>query len=622
MPSLPLTLPSVLFSGSAGGLNADVPGRFDVAIGGRGYFIDWEQTGGYQFRTVPLLRQQSDTGDTVGSQSINPEGLWRRAVDEWFLGAGQDDYDRPASASSRFRSSKGVDVWNRGRVSLLPDTTESLASSYADVKVMAAGGRLYVADGQTARFTTDPYASSPSYTPVTGLATANITAQASTGYHVMFAQGASGVYLSNTGSTSASSWITGSITDIAWVKNRVLASDGGNLYEIDHNNLFSGTHAKPSPLYTHEDAGWTWVGFAEGTNHIYAAGYAGDKSEVFRMTLQPDGTALTSPSVAARLPDGETVTAIYGYLGFVLIGTDKGVRLAVQDTNGNLTLGAVIETGSEVLGFEGQGQYVWFTWGAYDSVSSGLGRMDLANLSDPNALVPAYASDLMTDSQANVNSVATFDGRRVFAVSGEGVYAESGDLVAEGSLDSGLITYGLAERKTAVNVKLNADFVDGGTVTMMLAADEDSFDSLGAATSVNDTSFSADETNGTRHEIRLKLSRSGTDSTKGPKVLSWMLQAYPRAQGSQIALIPVLLRSVVEVPYREPERVNIIEERDALDSLWRQRTLTTFQEGSRSHVGIVEDLIWTAEEPSDLEDDFGHAQGTVMVRFKIIEGAY
>ena len=46
MPTLPLTLPSVMFTGSAGGLNADVPGRFDVAIGGRGYFIDWEQREG------------------------------------------------------------------------------------------------------------------------------------------------------------------------------------------------------------------------------------------------------------------------------------------------------------------------------------------------------------------------------------------------------------------------------------------------------------------------------------------------------------------------------------------------------------------------------------------------
>lgn len=622
MPTLPLTLPSVMFTGSAGGLNADVPGRFDVAIGGRGYFIDWEQREGYQFRTVPLLRQQSDTGETVGSQSINPEGLWRRSVEEWFIGAGQDDYDRPSSDSARFRSSKGVDVWTRGRLTLLPDTAESLSSSNTNLKVLSAGGRLYVADGQTARFTTDPYAASPSYTAVTGTAVADITALASTGYHVMIAQGASGIYLSDTGSTSASSWITGGITDVAYVKNRVMASYGVDLYEITHNNLFSGTHAKPSALYSHEDTSWTWVGFAEGTNHIYAAGYSGDKSEIFRMTLQADGTALTAPSIAGRLPDGEIVTGVYGYLGFLLIGSNKGFRLAVQDTNGNLTLGALIETGSTVRAFEGQGQYVWFTWEAYDSTSSGLGRMDLANLSDRNALVPAYASDLMTTSQANVASVATFDGKRVFTVSGDGFYAQDTDLVAEGSLDSGLINYGLAERKTAVNFKLNGDFADGGTITVMLAANEGVFDSLGAATSASDTSFSADEATGTRHEVRVKLARSSTDNTKGPKLLSWTLQGYPRSQGSQIVVIPVLLRSIVDVPYREPERIDIVEERDALDSLWRQRTLTTFQEGSRSHIGIIEDLIWTAESPSDLQDDFGQAQGTVTVRFKIIEGAY
>jgi len=611
-----------LFTGTAGGLSADVPGRYDVALGGRGYFIDWEARNGYQFQTVPLLRRQSDTGEAVGSQSINPEGLWRRTVEEWHIGAGQSDYDRPSSDASRFRSSKGIDVWDRWELSLLPDTAESLSSANTNLKVMAAGGRLYVADGQTARFTTDPYAASPSYTAVTGTAAASITALASTGYHVMVALGASGIYLTNTGSSAASSWITGDITDVAYVKNRVMASHGVDLYEIDHTSLFSGSHSKPSALFSHEDTGWSWVGFAEGTNHIYAAGYSGDKSEIFRMTLQSDGTALTAPSVAGRLPDGEIVSSVYGYLGFLLIGSDKGFRLAAADANGNLTLGALIETGSTVSGFEGQGQYVWFTWDAYDSTSSGLGRMDLANLSDLNALVPAYASDLMATSQANITSVATFNDKRVFAVSGDGFYAEDGDLVAEGTLDSGLVNYGLAERKTAVNVKLNGDFADGGTITPMLSANEGAFDALGAATSANDTSFSADESTGTRHEVRVKLARSGVDATKGPKLLSWMLQGYPRAQGSQIAIVPILLRSIVDVPYREPERIDIIEERDALDSLWRQRTLTTFQEGSRSHVGIIEDLVWTAESPSDLQEDFGQAQGTVTVRFKIIEGAY
>lgn len=616
--AIPLTLPFVPFSGTAGGLSLDVPGKYPIALGGTGYFIDWNARDRYQFRTLDLLRSQSDSGTAVGAQSINPEGLWRKTVDEWHLGAGQTDFDRASSSTQRFRSSKGIDPWERGQLSLLPDTTESLDSSSTNLKVLSANDRLYVADNQTLKYTADPFAGSPSYTSVTGTAAAAITAIASTGYRVMVAQGASGIYRTETDSSSATSWVTGTIDDVAYVKGRVLAASGTAIHEItaalDASADTLATHG--TELLDHADSNFEWVGFAEGLNHIYAAGFSGDKSEIYRIEIKADGTGLTAPTVAGRLPDGEIISSIYGYLGFVLVGTTKGLRLAIADTNGNLTFGALIETGTNVRCWEGQGQYVWFGWETYDSVSSGLGRLDLATMSDESALVPAYASDLMVTAQAGILSVATHSSKRCLAVSGDGIYVQDTDLVSEGSIDSGLISFGLAEQKTAVNVKATADFSSGGTLTVSLCEDDQGFTALGATTMATKVTFDANETSGTRHEIRLKLDRSSTDSTKGPTIRSWMLQAFPRVAATQIVTIPILLRASVDGVSFDVE-----QERDAIESLWSERNLTTFQEGSRSHIGIVENFIWNAEDPITDLADYGQTQGTLTVQFKIIEGA-
>ena len=76
-----------LFTGSTAAL-ADVPGKYPVALGGRGFLLDLASE---QFRaeSIPLLRQQADQSEQPGEGSVNPEDLWRRMASTWRLGAGQ-----------------------------------------------------------------------------------------------------------------------------------------------------------------------------------------------------------------------------------------------------------------------------------------------------------------------------------------------------------------------------------------------------------------------------------------------------------------------------------------------------------------------------------------------------
>jgi len=71
------------------------------------------------------VRDSVDQSAEPGEQAINPQGLWRRSQSSWHYGAGQIYSDTADAEPYRFRSSKGIDVWNRGKLSLLPDTTQA-----------------------------------------------------------------------------------------------------------------------------------------------------------------------------------------------------------------------------------------------------------------------------------------------------------------------------------------------------------------------------------------------------------------------------------------------------------------------------------------------------------------
>lgn len=133
-------------------VSTDVPGRVPIGIDGHGYMAEAtiERT------TVPVLRQQADTSTEPGEASLNPQGLWRRSQESWHHGAGQEFLDgRQGDTPTdphRFRSSKGIDVWSPGEISLLHSTVNVWSTANTNLALAVAqtvGGifALYVADG-------------------------------------------------------------------------------------------------------------------------------------------------------------------------------------------------------------------------------------------------------------------------------------------------------------------------------------------------------------------------------------------------------------------------------------------------------------------------------------------
>lgn len=518
------------------GTSSMVPFPWDCSINGRTFLYDEKYFGTQQHRlsSIPLLRPTQSTG-AITEEALNPADGVRASVESWHHGAGQTFADRPDSDPYRFRSSKGIDPWTRYKLSLHLDTDQKRSSAETNLLLAVAGAYLALLDGTAIVHTTDADTDSPTWTAVTnsGGAMVSIT---SDGYSFTATDGSNIYQWAKDATATGVAWSTFDSDLLTYVKGRLMSA---------HDNVVSNITAAgaKTDVVTHANTDFRWVGFAEGLNHIYMAGYSGDKSLIYKTTIKADGTALDAGSVAGELPDGEVVTALGSYLGLVLIGTDKGVWVAEQDGNGNLTVNKVVDTAAAVRCFEGQGDFVWFGWTNYDTVSTGLGRMDLrSDTKGAEVLTPAFASDLMVTGQGAVLSLVTFGDQRVFTVSGSGVWAEhhAGNKVASGVIDGGLVTVGSADNKVALYVSVAHEPLVG-SVAVALSANEGSFSTLGTSSTAGSSGerFNGGAATGRTFETRLTLTRDAV-ATTGPAVNRSTLEANMapgRGQEMNLALL-------------------------------------------------------------------------------------
>ncbi len=592
---------------TGGTASSEVPSRYDVALDGRPYMLDlwlsvYTNHTDFSHQSVPLLRTQADQSPSPSEASISPEDLWRRSADTWHKGAGQNYFDHPDSDPYRFHTSKGVDVWTRWQLSLLKDTGHKHTSANTNLALCVVGGYLYYTDGQTLRRTADITAGSPTWTTITGTDASSISSICTDGYTVYLAQ-AGGVYTTTRGAAACTGTPYNALvaTLVRYVKGRLMAASTNNIY-----NITSGS--TPSALYTHPNTDFAWVDFAEGPSVIYAAGYSGSTSLIYKTTIKADGTALDIPTVAAQLPDGEIVRSICGYLGYLVIGSDLGARFAVPDADGNLTIGALIPTDNAVRCFEPQDRFVWYGLTDYDSSSTGLGRLDLSTFT--NSLTPAYASDLMATTQGAVLSAVTFNDVRVFTVSGHGVYAELSTAVASGTIASGQITYHLPDDKVAMFVDVHHDGI--GQHSVALSVDGGTFATIGAPHTFETSPFPCGQKRGGRFEVQLTLTAVANVS---PVIRSETLRSYPTAATVRQITAPLLLHEELWLHNDSVVSCDPGLELGKIADLRSTRALVTWQEGDTVYPVVVEDFEW---HPYNRTKDNSQFNGTCLVSMKCI----
>lgn len=602
------------------GASSLVPSVFPVAIDGRPYMVD---TVSKQFERgyEPRIRDSVDQGVEPGEATINPQGLWRRTQTSWHFGAGQTYGDVNADPY-RFFKSKGVNPWTKGQLSLLNTTKRALESANTNLfmcTVLSGGTEyLYVADGATVKFSSNPFDATPTWTSITTatsgtLPTTAITGLETNGTNVFIGWTSNDIWYTTPGSSSATPFYPTSGTSnqtyyaFGYAKNRGFAAVGPDLYAI---GLGSGSH---NVFFDNPDTTFTWVGSAAGSNAVYAAGYSGNHSIVFKITIKEDGT-LNVPVTTLELPYGEVVSSIFGYLGFILIGTNKGVRFCTMDNDSNLVAGSLIPTTGAVNDFTAEGRFVWFGYTNYDGTSGGLGRLDLSSFTATNT--PAYATDLMYDSTAAIKSCTTIGNKRVFSISGVGVIVEdSASKVASGNIETGQFRWGIMDRKFVVKVDARTRPLEG-SIEFYTSLDGNAYFLNGSNSTANNVqhTFNGTETKMIEAQFKVVLKRSATVSA-GPILTMITARAYATPTRSEYFQVPILLHRKINVwdrtYYFDPK-----SERAEFRELINNPRVINYQEGTEIYSVIIEDMKW---EPADATDRTWDWDGTAIITMRSIQ---
>jgi hypothetical protein len=415
----------------------------------------------------------------------------------------------------------------------------------------------------------------------------------------------------------------------------------------------------PEFLFTHPNPNWVWSGITASASQAYFSGYCYQSATsnvvnygaIFRSTIPSNTTSalgqLTYPVVALPLPVDEYPTTIEGYLNYIFIGTNKGIRMAqtlsAYDATGNagdLKSGPLAPNITEipslpVTGIIGNDRYVYWTWNNYDGTSTGLGRFDLTSFID--TLSPSYASDLMITGQGTITNLSwdpftnspMMTIARTDAAAGSSPYqvwtADLANCVKSGTVDSGLITYGIADFKNAVRVDLNVDNQNGNkssnnsSVSFAIDVDQNPILPLGSYNGDSrKSSIEIGQQFGEQFRMHttLKAAYNGKNYIS-PTLNRWTLKALPGIPSGIQIMCVILLYEPVEMDgqtvYYDP-----YQEYGFLEALRQSQQIVPYVEGPFTADVTVDGIDWMPERRRPVT--MGGYHGDLVVTLKTVSG--
>jgi hypothetical protein len=601
---------------------------YDVAVGGLPFFYAISDARPYIRQTAPFRKEQSDIGAEPGEQSLT--GFWLRSQSSFHNGTGIKFYDPSAgeTVNYRFADSDNVDIWTKGQVTLLKETANMSGVTTGVYKVLS------IVDGSTnkilgwtpANTTINNYTASGTAVTYSSVVTAGLDtatlAIATDGAHLFVADNdhiyAGEITLPASGYTQY--YNTGSERVVmSWVKQRLVAGIGASIYELTAAK--GSSHTLPTATYTHPNSDWTWSSISEGGSAIYAAGYLGGNSAIYKFVLSTAGVmpTLTSGIVAAQLPIGEIVYKIESYLGYLMIGTNKGMRVAtISDTTGDLSYGPLIfEDTNGVYDFAFRDKYVWAT--GTIGTSPGLYRIDLGT--EIESLRFAYAKDTYLSTATGYATSVDFIGNTnqlAFTTSGSnGIAVQSTTVLAtSGSINTGKIRFSTLEPKNYKRLIARGTFTSGEFTLSSLATEasgsETQYDHITYNSEVGAVEVTTSQPEVAQEFLAYKftLNRDATDTTTGPTFKGYQTKATIATPRNRVIRFPVYcfdietdrFNTVVGFEGRAFERIQLLEEIEKTGDVLTWQDLTT----GESRQAVIEQVTFTRMTPPDKRfDGFG-----------------
>jgi hypothetical protein len=629
---------------------------YDVAIGGLPFFYAINDSRPYIRQTAPFRKDQFDNGSEPGEQSLT--GWWIRSQASFHSGSGIKFYD-PATTDEnghyRFADSKGVDVWTKGEVTLLNDVNNNHVTTGAivgtDHQHTNQHTRSIQYGGTNAVLLHDEFdvdkivpGAAPvhfiDYVPGT---TEKVYAICDDGVNAYWVTnqvhgGANKLHMYKkplTGSSASTAdetlmfrgdSIVITYATMEFVKDRIVLCVNNRVYELS-----TSASSLPSPIYTNPNTNYHYTSVAASGPAIYTAGHSGIYSTIQKYTLSTAGVmpTLTSAVVAAELPAGEIVEKLYYYLGYMMIGTNKGIRVAaISDQDGSLNYGPlIVETSQPCYDFAARDHYVWCATGI-GALNGGLIRIDLSN--ELETLRFAWANDLeVSQTTEHYTTAVSFVGatnRLAFATAYNttdgAIYTESDNLVPSGYITTGNIRYGTLEPKNFKRLLGRGEFTYGSMTLETVDKNGTEYDHISYDASISPVEVTTSSPATAQEYVAYKfiMYRDGTTSSLGPVFKGYQAKATIATPRQRVIQFPIYCfdletdryNSMIGYEGKAFEKILALEEIEESGDVLTWQDLTT----GESRQAIIEQISFQRATPPDKR--FSGFGGVIQVTIRTV----
>jgi hypothetical protein len=412
-----------------------------------------------------------------------------------------------------------------------------------------------------------------------------------------------------------------------YTKERIVMCANDSVYEFS-----TSASSLPTAVYDHNDPDHIFTSITSSGAAIYVAGYSGIQSNIYKFTLNTSGAmpTLTSAITAAELPVGETTFKISYYLGYMAIGTNKGMRVAqVSDQDGSIAYGALLfETTQPVYDFAFRDKYIWATTGVEGQV--GLTRVNLGTEIAP--LIFAYAWDLYdpTDTLGQYTTSCAFMGdtaRLAFCNAGNGsdgtIYIQSATEVLEtGYLQTGFVRYNTLENKIFKLLQARVDTTNGAFSIQSVTSTDVEYTIGTFAQGDVVPEVNVNYPTGAQQYLGFKFTfnRSTTDSSVGPLFTGYQIKALPAIPRQRLIQYPVMCYD------REMDKFNNetgyegaaydrMSQLEAVENAGDTIKVEDFRTGE-SYIGLIEEMDFINKTPTDKR--FSGYGGLLLVTIRTV----
>lgn len=572
-----------------------------ISLGGHIYPIDLRN---YRASSQETLRDgavvQAETSDSL----FNANGAWSRYRHDWSHGAGQDVADFFEETNERrFSTAFGVNPWSVGELKLEHSVEVAKASVGASVGMMVSNDKLYHWDGTNLYYTTD----GSSWTTATAPG-GTIQALTTDGTDLYCATSTLLVkYLNATPGTATAftTAVTGNVTHVRFVGNRLIAGIDNTLKEISS----SGTQ---TTIKAHFQSAFRWnVIFALGSR-IYAGGYAGSRSELYVLDTDSSGNLVIGQE-AAPFPAGELIHRAESYAGIAILGTSRGARLLTQSGDGTLTYGPLYSDFGAVKCMTFSNEYAYVGVTNHPSGGKGIATLKLDTMVD--TLQPAYAYSLYADTgTGEVGCLVRFLDKLYFINTGGSIWRETSNYLASGELESGELYFGTVEEKILTEMQVNFEpLTTGQSVKAELLDDNGTVIANGFENGIG-TEYLTFQIEGLRiHHATVRITVASSVASTTPTVHFWRLRAYPVPPAVYQWIVPLIIhtRVIVNQGMGQEYSMNVLDEAAQIREWFQNKERILYQEGQRTYRVRVDAF---EIQPAEWNDEGSFFQHTMVVR--------